>query len=92
MIAADPSGNYMVTSINARALPRVRNLFLMAHGNKSSIPAGVKNSVDRPVVRMLIFLGSDSLTAPKEDDHGDQEKGCEQRIISLPTPKVSCKS
>jgi hypothetical protein len=54
--------------------------------------AGVKNSIGRAVVRMLIFLGSDSLTAPKEDDHRDQEKGFEQKMILLPTPKVSCNS
>jgi hypothetical protein len=44
----------------------------------TNLLARVKNSIGRPVVRMLIFLGSDSLTAPKEDDKANQEKGAKR--------------
>jgi hypothetical protein len=57
---------------------------------KSSIMAGVKKSVSRPMW-MLIFFKERFFDSSKRDDHGNQEQGCEQRIISLPTPKVSVK-
>jgi hypothetical protein len=60
--------------------------------SKSSIMVGVEKTLSAGSDADAIFLGSDFLTAPKEDNHGNQEKGCEQMIISLLTPKVSCKS
>jgi hypothetical protein len=50
--------------------------------------ATLKYSIDRPVVWMRSFLGSDFLTAPKRMTMETKKNGA----TSLPIPKLSCKS